>query len=78
MFDEDEAQRLLAGAQRDQERAGNAEMARDVRDLHEAFVDKGFTDEQAFGLARDYFAFVLDNAYADRAVEGLGDGEDET
>ncbi len=78
MFDEDEAQRLLAGAQRDQARAGNSEMARDVRDLHEAFVKGGFTDEQAFGLSRDYFAFVLDNAYADRDLEDVEDGEGET
>lgn len=78
MFDEDEAERLLAGARRDQERAGNAEMAGDVRDLHEAFVAKGFTDGQAFDLSRDYFAFVLDNAYADRAIEGVEDGEDDT
>jgi len=49
-------------------------IAKDVGDVYRAFVREGFTTDQAFDLAREYFAVMLD--VVEEAMEAPGDDDD--
>ena len=49
-------------------------IAKDVGDVYRAFVREGFTTDQAFDHAREYFAVMLD--VVEEAMEAPGDDDD--